>query len=183
MYGAETDAEETPKKKWIKSTPSTTKPPPSAAVGRAPKGTGIDKIKGLDNDELDYNNDVGSEDAGGDPVQTLQSPQDEKPQDSEKPSDEQYCPSGDGSARHPGDSHPDHKKSRGGSRSESGSRSPHGSCSPLLLMTESILVTGSVMETEVETRTTDLIMDCTILMTTTGTIPTMTGTMMTGLQL
>ena len=79
LCDAETDAEETPKKKWIKSTPSTTKPPPSAAVGRAPKGTGIDKVKGLDNDELDYNDDVGSEDAGGGPVQTLEPPQDEKP--------------------------------------------------------------------------------------------------------
>ena len=37
-----------------------------------------------------------------------------------------------------------------------------------------------MMETEVETRTTDLIMDPTILMTMTGTIPTMTGTMTTG---
>ena len=129
-YAAETDAEETPKKKWIKSTPSTTKSPPSAVVSRAPKGTGIDEVKGLDDDELDYNNDVGSEDAGDDPVQTLEPPQDEKPQDSEKASDEQCCPSGDGSARHPGDSHPDHKKSRGRSRSESESRSPCGSCSP-----------------------------------------------------
>ena len=72
-YAVETDAEEAPKKKWIKSTPSTTKPPPSVAVSRAPKGTGIDKVKGLDND------DVASEDAGGDPVQTLEPPQDEKP--------------------------------------------------------------------------------------------------------
>ena len=79
MHDAETNAEETPKNKWKKFTPSTTKPPPLAAVGRAPKGTGIDEVKGLDNDELDYNNDVGSEDAGGDPVQTLEPPQDEKP--------------------------------------------------------------------------------------------------------
>ena len=76
-HAAETDAKETPKKKWIKSTPSTTKPPPSAAVGRNPKGTGIDKIKGLDDDELDYNDDVRSEDAGSDPVQALEPPQDE----------------------------------------------------------------------------------------------------------
>ena len=126
LCDAETDAEETPKKKQIKSTPSTTKPPPSAAVGRTPKGTGIDEVKGLDNDELDYSDDVGSEDAGGDPVQTPRM----RNLDSEKLSDEQCHPSGDGSARHPGDSHPDHKKSRGGSRSESGSSSPHGSCSP-----------------------------------------------------
>ena len=130
MYAAETDAKETPKKKWIKSTPSTTKPQPSAAVGRAPKGTGIDEVKGLDDDELDYNDDVGSEDADGDPVQTPEPPQVKKSRDSEKPSDEQCCPSGDGSARHPGGSHSDHKKSRGRSRSGSESRSPHGSSSP-----------------------------------------------------
>ena len=47
-------------------------------------------------------------------------------------------------------------------------------------MTESILARGSVIEKEVETRTTDLIMDPTILRTVTGTVPTMTGTMMTG---
>ena len=82
-HAAETDAKETPKKKWIKSTPFTTKPLPSAAVGRAPKGTGIDKVKGLDDDELDYNNDVGSENAGDNPVQTPEPPQDKKPQDYE----------------------------------------------------------------------------------------------------
>ena len=48
-----------------------------------------------------------------------------------------------------------------------------GPAAPLLLATEFILVTGSVVETEVETRTTDLIEDLIILMT-------MTGTMMTG---
>ena len=73
-YAVESDAEETPKKKWIKSTSSTTKPSPLAAVGRAPKGTGINEVKGLDDDELDYNNDVGSEDAGGGPVQTPEPP-------------------------------------------------------------------------------------------------------------
>ena len=55
-----------------------------------------------------------------------------------------------------------------------------GPAAPLLLMTEFILATGSMMETEIETRTTDLIMDLTILMTVTGTILTTTGTMMTG---
>ena len=55
------------------------KPPPSAAICRAPKSTGIDKVKGLDDDELDYNDNVGSEDAGGDSVQTPEPPQDEKP--------------------------------------------------------------------------------------------------------
>ena len=74
MHDAETDTVKTPKKKQIKCTPSTTKPPPLAAVGRAPKGTGIDEVKGLDDDELDYNDDVGSGDGGGDPVQTLEPP-------------------------------------------------------------------------------------------------------------
>ena len=139
---AETDVEETPQKKQIKSTPSTAKPPPSAAVGRAPKGTGIDEIKGLDDD-------VGSKDAGGNPVQAHESLKDEK--------------------------------SRGRSRSGSEGRSPHGSCS----LTppgdrEFILVTGSMMDTEVETRTTDLIKDLIILMTMTGTVLTTTGTVMTG---
>ena len=106
----------------MKSTPSTAKPPPSAAVGIVPKGNGIDEIKSLDNDELDYNNDVESEDAGGDPVQAPEPPQDEKPQDSEKPSDEPCHLSGDDSARHPGDNHSDHKKSRGQSRSGSEGR-------------------------------------------------------------
>ena len=80
-------------------------------MGRAPKGTGINEIKGLDDDELDYNNDVGSEDAGGNPVQALKPSQDEKPRDSGKPSGEPHHPSGDDSARHPGGSHSDCKKS------------------------------------------------------------------------
>ena len=54
-----------------------------------------------------------------------------------------------------------------------------GPTAPLLLMTESILATGSMMETEVETRTTDLIVDPTILRTVTGTVPAMAGTVMT----
>ena len=65
LYEADTEAEDTPKK-WTKSapastTPPTTKPPPSAAVGRAPKGTSIDEIKGLDDDELDYDDDMENE--------------------------------------------------------------------------------------------------------------------------
>ena len=55
-----------------------------------------------------------------------------------------------------------------------------GPAAPLLLVTEFIFVTGFMMETEVETRTTDLIKGLTILMTMTGTVLTMTGTMMTG---
>ena len=55
-----------------------------------------------------------------------------------------------------------------------------GPATPLLLVTEFVLATESMMESEVETRTKDLIEDLTILMTMTGTILTMTGTMMTG---
>ena len=91
LYEAETDAEETPKK-WTKSTPvsttpTTTKPSPSAAVSRAPKGTSID------DDELDYDDDVENEDTGGGPSQTQEPPKDEKPQDSEKHSNPQHCSS------------------------------------------------------------------------------------------
>ena len=72
------DTVETPKKKWIKSIQSTTKPPPSAAVGKAPKG--CDEVKGLDAvADADYNNDVESEDAVGDPAQAPEPSQDEKP--------------------------------------------------------------------------------------------------------
>ena len=133
QYEAETDAEETPKK-WMKSTPASTtpvptKPPPSAAVSRAPKGTSINEINGLDNDELDYDDDMGNEDKGSGPSQPQEPSKDEKPQNSEKHSDHQHRLSGDWSTEHRGDSHPDHKKSRGRSRSKSRSRSPCGSCS------------------------------------------------------
>ena len=74
LYDVDTDADETPKK-WMKPTPTsttstTTKPPPSAAVGRAPKGTSIDEVKGLDDDELDYDDDIENYDTGGGSSQT-----------------------------------------------------------------------------------------------------------------
>ena len=51
----------------MKSTPAsttliTTKPSPSAAVSRAPKGTSIEEIKGLVDDELDYDDNMENED-------------------------------------------------------------------------------------------------------------------------
>ena len=52
-------------------------PSPSAAIGKAPKG--IDEVIGLDNDELDYNDDVECKDAGDDPFQAPEPSQDEKP--------------------------------------------------------------------------------------------------------
>ena len=134
QYEAETDVEETPKKQTkstpTSTTPATTKPPPSAAVSRAPKGTSIKEIKGLDDDELDYNDDVENEETGSSPSQPQEPPKDEKPQDCEKHSDPQHCSSGDGSTEHRGDNHPDHKMSRGRSRSKSRSKSPCRSCSP-----------------------------------------------------
>ena len=57
-------------------------------------------------------------------------PKDEKPQDSEKHTDQQCHSLDGGSTEHQDDGHPDHKKSIGRSRSKSRSRSPHGSCSP-----------------------------------------------------
>ena len=83
LYEAETEAEETPKKQ-TKSTPAstttaTTKPPSSAAVSRAPKGTNINEVKGLDNEELDYDDDEEIDDAGSGSSQTQEPPKDEKP--------------------------------------------------------------------------------------------------------
>ena len=103
LYEADTDAEETPKKR-TKPTPASTttaasKPPPSAAVSRSPKGTSIDEVKGLDDDELDYNDDVENGDAGSGSSKMQEPPKDEKPQDSEKHF-EQCHSSGDGSTEH-----------------------------------------------------------------------------------
>ena len=83
QYEAETDVEGTPKKQ-MKSTPTSTTPamtklPPSAAVSRAPKGTSIDEIKGLNDDELDYDDDMENEDTGGGPSQPQEPPKDKKP--------------------------------------------------------------------------------------------------------
>ena len=134
LYEADTDIEETHKKQTkptpASTTPTTTKPPPSAAVGRAPESTSIDKVKGLDDDELDYDDDVEIDDPGSGSSQTQEPPKDKKPQDSEKHSDQQCHLSGGRSTEHQDDGHPNHKKSRGRSRSKSRSRSPHGSCSP-----------------------------------------------------
>ena len=62
-------------------TPATAKPPPSAAVSRAHKGTNIDEVKGHDDEELDYDDDVKIDDAGSGSSQTQEPLKDEKPQD------------------------------------------------------------------------------------------------------
>ena len=130
LYEVDTDAEETPRKQMkptpASTTPATTKPPPSATVSRVPKDTSIHKVKGLDDEELDYDDDVEIDDAGSGSSQTQEPPKDKKPQDSEKLSDQQYCLSGDGSTECQGGDHSDHKKSRGRSKSKSRSPSPCG---------------------------------------------------------
>ena len=82
LYEANTDAEETPKK-WTKSTPASTalvatKPPPSAAAGRAPKGSDIKEVKDLDDNELDYHDDMDDDDVGGEPSKTQETLKDGK---------------------------------------------------------------------------------------------------------
>ena len=133
QHEADTDAEETPKK-CTKSTaalntPTTTKPTPSSAVGKASKGTSINEVKGLDDDELGYDDNMKIDDTSGRSSQTQKHPKYENPGDSEKHSDQQCHVSDDKSTEHKGDDHSD-QKSRGRSISKSRSRSPHGSCSP-----------------------------------------------------
>ena len=134
LYKAKTDAEETPKKQTkstpVSAAPTMIKPPTSAAVGKAPKGTSINEVKGLDDDELDYDDDVEIDDTGSRSSQTQETPKDENPGDLEKHSDQQCCASNGKSTEHKGNDHSDHKKSRGRSRSKSRSRSPYGFCSP-----------------------------------------------------
>ena len=139
--------------KQTKSTPASTtvitKPPPSAAVSRAPKGTSIDKIKGLDDDELDYDDDVENEDTIGGPSQpqalaflTIRSPE----VDPEVNLEADYL---------------------------------MDFAVLLPKVTEFILVTGLVLMTGAKIETMDQIMAHTTVMTTTDTAPVTTGIMMT----
>ena len=57
----------------------TTKSQASATSGKAPKGTSIDEVKPLNGDELDYDDIMEDEDAGGGSSQTQEPPKDEKP--------------------------------------------------------------------------------------------------------
>ena len=47
------------------ATPAKAKPPASATAGKAPKDSDIPEVKNLDDDELDYDDDV-DDDAAGD---------------------------------------------------------------------------------------------------------------------
>ena len=60
------------------TTPVTIKPPPSAAVSSIPKDTSINKVKGLNDDKLDYDDDMENDNTGSESSQTQESPKDEK---------------------------------------------------------------------------------------------------------
>ena len=67
----------------MKSTPAsavpvTTKPPTSAAAGRAPKGTDIEEVKGLNDDDLDYHDDLDDDNMGGEPSKSQEANKDKK---------------------------------------------------------------------------------------------------------
>ena len=164
----------------MSTSPATTKPPPSAAVGRAPKGTSTNEIKGLDDDELDYDDDMENENTGSSPSQPQEPPKDEKPRDSEQHSNPQCCTSGDEgllnieviiilTMRSP-EVDP-----------EVNPEADHLMDLAVLLpkVTEFILVTGLVPMTGAKIETTDQIVAHTTVMTKTDIAPVMTGIVMT----
>ena len=134
MYEVDTDVDVS-SNKWSKptlavprstATSATSKP---AAVSKAPKGTGFDELKGLDNEELDYDDDCVNVD--DEPSKTQQDSKDEGFMNPGKPSEPLHHHSGYGSTEHQWDHPPDVEKPKDRPRSKSRSRSPHGSCSPL----------------------------------------------------
>ena len=132
LYDVKTDVEG-PSNKQKKSNSSLATPakakPASAAVGKAPKDSNFPEVKNLDDDELDYDNDV--DDAAGDGSDQPSGPlNDDKPQDMDK------TPQQDSRDQSSGDrpvecSDGDCKRSENRFRSRSSSRwhqgSPHGS--------------------------------------------------------
>ena len=88
MYDVKTDAEGPPnkQKKFNSSlaTPTKAKPPASAAVGKAPKDSDIPEVKNLDDDELDYDDDVDDNAAGDGSDQPSGPLNDDKPQGTDK---------------------------------------------------------------------------------------------------
>ena len=66
------------------ATPAKAKPPASAAVGKAPKGLDILEVKNLDDDELDYKDDVDDAVTGGDLSQPSAPLNVYKPRDTDK---------------------------------------------------------------------------------------------------
>ena len=88
LYDVETDAKGPPNKQKKSNsslvTPAKAKPPASAAVSKAPKDSDIPEVKNLDNDELDYDDDVDDDAASDDSDQPLGPLNDDKPQDMNK---------------------------------------------------------------------------------------------------
>ena len=85
------NTEDTPKKRKesgpSSSTPAEAKPPPSATASKVLKGKGVDipKVKGLGDEELDYDDDVDNETASDGSNQSQEPPKGGKSLDSEKP--------------------------------------------------------------------------------------------------
>ena len=88
LYDVKTDTKGPPNKQKksnsSSATPATAKPLASAAVSKAPKDSDIPEVKNLDDDELDYDNDV-DDDAASDGSNQPSGPlSDDKPQDTDK---------------------------------------------------------------------------------------------------
>ena len=133
LYDVETDAEGPPNKQKkshsSSATPAKAKPPASAAVGKAPKDSNIPEVKNLDDDELDYDDDV------DDNVASDGSDQPSGPLNDDQPKDMDKTPQQDSFDQSSGDRLVEHsdgdcKRSENRSRSRSGSRSHQGSQSP-----------------------------------------------------
>ena len=133
LYDVKTDAKGPPNKQKksnsSSATPAKAKPSASAAVSKAPNDSDIPEVKNLDDDELDYDDDV-DDDAASDGFDQPSGPlNDDKPQDMDK------TPQQDSHDQSSGDrpvecSDGDHKGSENRSRSRSCSRSHQGSQSP-----------------------------------------------------
>ena len=88
LYDVKTDAEGPPNKQKksnsSSATPAKAKPPASAAVSKAPKDSDIPEVKNLDDDELDYDDDVDDDAAGDGSNQPLGPLNDDMPQGMDK---------------------------------------------------------------------------------------------------
>ena len=88
QYDVKTDTKEPPNKQKKSNSssaaPAKARPPASAAVGKAPKDSDITKVKHLDDDELDYDDDVGDSAASNGSNQPSGPLKDDRPQDMDK---------------------------------------------------------------------------------------------------
>ena len=109
--------------------PAKAKPPASAAISKAPKDSNIPEVKNLDDDELNYDDDVDDDAASDGSNQPLGPLNDDKPQDMDK------TPQQDSHDQSSGDrpvecSDGDSRRSENRCRSRSRSRLHQGSHSP-----------------------------------------------------